>query len=318
MKTIAYLTYKIINEFYVRLLRPKDAHTIATFHGQLGSNLNIVRFDFDCKYTHFGDRMFLIPLIISLISDGYEVRLSSEDNITNQILTTIYNIKPLKYDITDDSDLNVILKQSALSLHSRIKNTIIVDFNYTKINQKITDELIFSFYHLIQKNFFKFHKPLELKKNYSNYLKFIIKNKKYFIFNNYLSSGAFRKTKIKESMLVEKCKSLKNQGYKIIHIGSHEDKACDLKFYEFVDIDLRGLLGIEDLVAIIQSDQIVGAITYDNFIMHLMGFYNKYAYVVFRGRFLKHNRIHHLRHINNTFFFDPTKISYLKNSICIN
>jgi len=75
---------------------------------------------------------------------------------------------------------------------------------------------------------------------------------------------------------------------------------------------LRGTLSIVELVDLISSKRIVGAVTYDNFIMHLVGIFDKKAFVLFRGRFLRKNVDLHLNFVNSVFFRSNNKISYLE------
>ena len=137
-------------------------------------------------------------------------------------------------------------------------------------------------------------------------------NHHYFLFSNYIDSGWFRKVFLDSSCLDEQAIKLRNQGFKLIHIGSSMDLLGDKRSYDFIDIDLRGVLEVSELACLANAETVVGAVTYDNFIMHLIGIFNKRAFVLFRGRFLKRNSELHYNFINPVFFKQGNMIEYLK------
>ena len=80
------------------------------------------------------------------------------------------------------------------------------------------------------------------------------------------------------------------------------DLLGDKRSYDFIDIDLRRYLKFR--VGVFSECRNGGwAVTYDNFIMHLIGIFNKRAFVLFRvGGFLKRNSELHYNFINPVFF----------------
>jgi len=133
----------------------------------------------------------------------------------------------------------------------------------------------------------------------------------FVVFNNYVNSGFFRLFFIKNIVLEERCEYLKKQGFKVIHVGSPADKSSDSRRYDFVDIDLRGQLPMNDLLDLLSSHNVHEIVTYDNFIMHMAHIFNKSTSVLFRGRFLSKNRLLHINYINNTFLCRKNRINYL-------
>jgi hypothetical protein len=133
----------------------------------------------------------------------------------------------------------------------------------------------------------------------------------YFIYSNYIDSGKFRKYCINNKSLEIQAVNLKKEGYKLIHVGSKNDLFNDQSVYNFIDIDLRGELSISQLIQLIGNKKIKGVVSYDNFIMHLSGIFDKKSFVLFRGRFFKKNIISHIKFINIVFFTRKNRITYL-------
>jgi ADP-heptose:LPS heptosyltransferase len=244
-----------------------------------------------------------------LLENGYEIVVSEKDDITCTLFDLIYSTR-LK---TATSALNFenifIPKPSFFANRKKYKKCFVIDFADTRSNHKITEQSILSVKNTINSvssvGLFKFNIG-EIKG-----IDQLDTSKKYYLFNNYINSGSFRKFFIDESKLIKKAIELKSSGYSIIYVGSKSDKEQDQKNYPFVDIDLRGIVSIEQLVALCYLPNIYGAITYDNFLMHLMGIFGKKAMVLFRGRFLKKNANHHFLYVNNTFFLNEKNIVYL-------
>tara|TARA_B110000879_G_scaffold212100_1_gene306952 strand:+ start:2108 stop:2647 length:540 start_codon:yes stop_codon:yes gene_type:complete len=178
-----------------------------------------------------------------------------------------------------------------------------------KVNERnIEDELNIGMSPLI-KSVMPFRAAINLTKICDEFLNI---DNKYYIFSNYIDSGWFRKYFVNVNALEKKAVYLKNQGYKILHVGSEKDLNKDNKKYKFIDQDLRGKLSISELIQLVAKKNIIGAVTYDNFIMHLCGIYDKKTFVLFRGRFSKKNATKHIKYINPLFFNDDNDIKYLK------
>lgn len=128
---------------------------------------------------------------------------------------------------------------------------------------------------------------------------------KYFIFSNYVDSAFYRITNEKNQKLIDESLKIKNQGFKIIHIGTQKDKDNDNNEYNFIDIDLRGKTSINDLFFLSSLNNVFGGICYDSFIMHLLIIFRKEVKVLFRGRFLEKNK---------NFIIDKTIPPFIYNS----
>lgn len=305
-----YLTYKLLNEAAYRLAGKSATAPMLAVIGAFPNNLSRIQFDFSHSTTHLGDRLFFLPLMLQLLADGYQVSLDSDDLTTNKILTSLYDLASLPAASKSAVDLVVIAKPAFLAKGRSCPNLLIVDFMDTRIDTDIAGTLTSSFYQLLRCT------PSNLSKRVprlvaSDALNILADGQKYFLFSNYINSGLFRKWFVNEEKLLQQCKDLQAEGFQIIHVGSAEDKAADSRSYPFVGLDLRGGLTLPQLIALVASPQVEGAVTYDNFLMHLMGLYEKRAFVLFRGRFSKKNQEHHFRSVNGAFFKKDGQLTYL-------
>lgn len=308
---ISYIWYKLKTRRAVKAETKKIAPLLRSRESDFANFCKNIFFDFSDRTTHLGDRLFFIPLVSELIASGFSVTISSKDCVTSALAESICGLALRKCETPSEHDVVIYPAPSFFNFRKNYPEAVLVDFTDTNVASKISDQLISSVSELfrldLQKNFFR---PFEKPKIAKEFLPGD-NSIEYYLFSNYIDSGRFRKFFIDENKLLAKADKIAKQGYKIIHVGSKQDKAKDKKLYPFVDVDLRGQTSIPDIIQMVQSENIVGAITYDNFLMHLVGMYGKTAYVLFRGRFTRKNREHHILHVNNTFFDQKDKLIYL-------
>jgi hypothetical protein len=274
-----------------------------------GLTPKLILFDFTHYTTHLGDRLFFLPLFQQLLSDGFDLRLAHNDDISIQLFSTLNEQINLKSCDPTEADLIVVPKPSYLA-RFRFQNLVIVDFTCRKVTNKISIELIYKFYEFL--GFKKIDYPTHLSLDYKIIESSLLSSdNKYIIFSNYIHSGRFRKLFVDESKLYDKCLTLRKLGYKIVHVGTKKDRDSDIRLYGFVDIDARGKLSIIQFLSLVADKQVVGVVTYDNFLLHLAGIFKKQAYILFRGRFVKANEKHHIDFVNNNFYSDNKMIEYL-------
>ncbi len=307
---IDYIVYKILNIAATKFNTFRSSSLVRLTDYDVCNSREFF-FDFSDRTTHLGDRLFFFPLIDLLVKAGYPVRIANGDKLTGVLLQKIISFSPAQSNKPSETECVIFPAPSFLNFKKIYKKFAVVDFTDTNCSRKISEEIVCSF-----KNKFNLclnDVTFDVKSNKAadSIQKIIPSEYNYYIFSNYVDSGRFRKLFINEKKLVQKALQLKREGYKIIHVGSVNDIASDQRCYPFVDIDMRGKTNISDIVDIVNSPNVIGALTYDNFIMHLVGMYGKVAYVLFRGRFLKKNRAHHLLYVNNTFFRSEEKLLYL-------
>lgn len=304
----AYVFKKLANNFFARYTAVRVQPLLRIFNN-IQSSPEGFFFDFSDETTHLGDRLFFIPLIDQLLKSGYSVRLSESDDVTNTLIVNILQSPPLEKVMPLSTDIVVYPMPSYLNFRGRYKNSLIVDFTDATTERKIAEQLIISFKLLFRLRIAPCGFISEnITASSSDYL---IPESRYIVFSNYIHSGGFRKFFVDNDRLNAAAVAMRANGYKILHVGSPADALNDSTYYSFVDIDLRGKLSIEQLIKLISSKNVVGAVTYDNFIMHLFGLNGKPATVLFRGRLLKKNSDHHFKYINNTFFQDQGLLTYL-------
>ena len=305
---IGYLTYKVFNNALLLAVSRKLAPLISTVgHPKLDSGRLFV--DLSDSTTHLGDRLFFLPLLLALAESRRGVCLSHQDRWTNPLIVNLLGGAPLPVGKADANDLVVFPKPSYVNFRGVYQDAVLVDFTDRSAAQKISQQLVDSMSRTCKLNLCTTSALLALLDLDPDQL--LASDGKYILFSNYINSGRFRKYFVDESRLLNECRRLKQNGVKIVHVGSAEDLAADDAEYPFVDIDLRGKIDVARLVKLARCPQVLGAVTYDNFLMHLMGLYHKQATVLFRGRFSRANYNHHMRYINNTFFADPALLVYL-------
>lgn len=305
---IGYIAYKVVNNALLMALSRKLAPLLSTVgHPEFDSSRIFV--DLSDSTTHLGDRLFFLPLLMALAKSRCGVCLSHQDRWTNPLIVNILGGAPLPVGQADAKDLVVFPKPSYGNFWRYYRHALLVDFTDRAATQKISQQLVDSMGGVCKLDLSTASALASSSEERSDPL--LPSDGQYILFSNYINSGQFRKYFVDESRLLNECRRLKQNGVKIVHVGSAEDLAADDAVYPFVDIDLRGKIDVARLVNLARCPQVVGAVTYDNFLMHLMGLYHKQASVLFRGRFSRANYNHHMRYINNTFFADPALLVYL-------
>lgn len=306
-KQSLYLFYKILNFIFISLFN--NIKNFPTIGGDKKNSLTKrIHFDLSDNTTHLGDRLFLLPLISSLIQNNYIVTVS--DMISSDMCRSLLNINVSVDNSNLCNNLTVYPASSSLRFFIKYRNSIWINFSDKNIKFKLSEQIIKSFSSYFKIDLdpnFKFNANILSNKNNFEWFN---SSDKYVIFNNYINSGFFRKNKYSIDLLNFKASELSSLGYKILHVGSINDKNNDNLFYDFVDIDLRGKISIVDLLLIYNFKNLFYIVTFDNFIMHLSLIFNKICFVRFRGRFFKSNYILHINYINNNFE-SLTKINYL-------
>jgi len=306
-KLSKYLFYRILNYFLIIIFTRKNYPLLRVLYSNKKDNNTLsLHFDFTDSSTHFGDRLFFFPLIINLKKSGFSISISNDDVYSKLLLEKLYDFS-IPISEANKSDFVIYPSPSFFNFIHLYSNAILVDFTDTSSFAKVSNQLLRSF-----GDFFscEFNYDCKVIPNFS-YYPYLDKNQKYFLFSNYINSGLFRKFFIDEKKLINQLLLLKKDGFKIVHVGSREDALGIQTNYPYVDLDFRGMTSIIDMVDLVCSPNVYGAVSYDNFLMHLIGLFDKKAYILFRGRFFKKNITHHMNYINNTFFKPKNNIHYL-------
>lgn len=308
---IDYLVYKLRNEanfFFSKKIAEKP---MVSLIGEAPKTLRHIRFDFDHPTTHLGDRLFFFPLVSQLHAKGFSLSLNPADKITQSIFYGLYGVDPFIDAGDQNVDLVIIPKPSYLNKRGIHRSLLVVDFTDSKITASITESLVRSFGELFGQSLTSPSLSIGSSVIDASPPTILAEDQDYYLFSNYIHSGFFRKWFLDENRLYLKCMDIKNQGYKIIHVGSEQDKLADKKAHPYIDLDLRGKLSLVQLISLVASPQVKGSITYDNFLMHLTGLFNKKSFVLFRGRFSKSGRTHHYKHVNKACYSIDNTPQYL-------
>ena len=253
------------------------------------------------KLVHLGDQLFHQP-IIEALQKHYDVYVCSDDPLKEYFkalgvkTVTLPELKQEKIE----GGIFISKGDMAFDVYKNFpRNNSFIGIHYGKIEgeEKIVVSLAKNIINMMKLLKIKGVDGLLEKMNFQpeipasilntpekqDDLRYFLnnKNKKFIIFNNYVASN-FIDTKKREHLLDEIARNKKEQGYLIVHCGSAQDKAADNNYYDFIDIDLRGKLGIIDLFKLFSLENIKGIIGFDAFVMHIASLFKKDLYVVVR------------------------------------
>ncbi len=282
------------------------------FKGERREIKNILIYLNNNLLAHLGDQLFFEPLLRSLKNKGIKVSISPTETMKKYFEILKYQIieKPILQDydlIITRSDFFYLLKEErnilfikTTNLSQRVCN-MIVDEVFKFLNLDINSEI----------NYIPQNLNLE---NYENYLikKEINDNFKYIIFSNYIDSGYMFNNRKKICNLEKFCKTkAKERKYKIIHIGSNNDKKRDKRKYDFIDVDLRGKTDIIDLFYLISLFQVKEYVGMDGFIMHLFFINFKKTNICIRNKLTQKREEEIIKYVNPPFINSNIEINYI-------
>jgi hypothetical protein len=264
----------------------------------LADKKTAICFDLKHSTTHLGDRLFLIDLIYSIAQSKYQLSFKRDDALSISLFNAL-GISEHKLQQKDILHISVKPMYLYLLLKHQLKNHIFIDnSSYTG---PLAREIAKDFCSRLNIDYYEYAP----KKNYH-------KNEQYVLLSNYIESGWFRKFFSNETVLYEKCLELRNEGFKIAHVGSAKDKECDQRHYSFIDVDWRGETAIEDIVHLFRQNKVAAVITYDNFFLHLGNLFHVPTYVLFRGRFSKKELNFHYDTVNVALQRGSNEMEYLE------
>lgn len=258
------------------------------------------------EFMHFGDHFFFEPLARFLIESGFEVEIMPIEKMKFHFTKLNYTIG--SFDKINEYDL-IITRPEFINKTKDFKNSLIfINIAYNSINKPLCSDLVYKLDFLLNINKANKFKavPLLISEDIDIKEKFGINpEEKYVIYNNYVDSASFRITKRKlerlENFLV---KYSKDNNLKILHLGSQNDKEQDSRIYGFVELDLRGKTSLEELINLCNHKSVDSFVGFDTFIMHIFFILRKKTYIMFRGRFLKKNRIFIKKFVLPPFYYD--------------
>ena len=283
--------FKVDNCWYQKSIIHKDARNICFL------------LDND-TYIHFGDILFLIPLII-YVSNHYNVYVKTSPTNQNFIRHFLKNKANIVFDkgkLNKNETINIVHPYCF--------------FNYSEDNivglglpmQKITC----SYPKYLTSIATKYLKIQFDEKLYKRTLENIVSDEQDKEFNDrilnpsllvspYVSSGKFRDLfgfKRRKILSLSKEIMLKKKYYSTVLVGSGNDKCNNDDYVN--KIDIRGL-DIVDAMTVVRNPLVVEGVGFDNFWMHYFHLIKKPYKIIFRGRFTKLHYHNHINFINTSF-----------------
>lgn len=256
MKLLAFLQNTID---YLHQFKPFTLET-----GHITGINNYIFIDLASDNNHLGDLLFFGPLILRLLNDNRLAGVEDPFDFYKSILRIksseipqfiIYRSKlgvENSYSKLPNFRVN-FYNSSPLPISQYIYN-LVYDDRYHEFTRAFSDCILYSKDH-------QFSKHIE---NFGEYV----------IFSPYINSRKFGFFPSSKSVLTEmfyKVNEYRSLGLKIILVGSLSSCANHLpEFYlDYVDIDLRGMTSITQLISLISDKKCHSIITYDTFTYHL-------------------------------------------------
>ncbi|MEA9602767.1 hypothetical protein VC188_11645 [Polynucleobacter sp. MG-28-Ekke-A2] len=240
-----YVLYKLINNLVFTLFSKQLDFPALFSRRSLSAPYDHIFFDLDHRTTHLGDKLFFLKVVRLLRLHGKSVSVLDRSGIFNMIYELLYSESSPTFRYPKSKKcIRVVPKPAFLSKIFEYQNFLIVDLTDIRINKRLPEQLVYSL-----ANFFDVELSYDLDFHYLFQESSIFdrEHNRVAIFNNYIDSGKFRKFFLRESLLSKQCIRLKEDGYRIVHVGTASDKNSDNKIYSFVDLDLRGCLTVVDL-----------------------------------------------------------------------
>lgn len=299
---------KVFNVFDKFFLKNKRISENIYFTGEIKKNTNdikILLYFPHYEFMHFGDHLFFEPLIRKLVEVGFDTYVMPIKKMEFYFSKLGYKIG--NYEEINQCDIIITKTEFIRKVKKYNKSCIYIDTAYRNIKRPLCFDISEKILKVLLIDDLNIDdKPKMYNPTYDVYKKFSLNPKeRYIIYNNYIDSGSFRinnKMILKLEKFAKKIKE--EQNYKIIHIGTINDKESDLKKYDFVDLDLRGKTTPEDLFGLISLNNIYAYVGFDNFLMHLFFMVGKKNYIMFRGRYFKSNEMFIKKYVNPPFVYN--------------
>jgi hypothetical protein len=305
-----YIFKKIINKITIYFWQKYKIDVGLYLKNKNNKKINKILLYFDdIDYMHIGDHLFFEPLIHKL-DKYYHIEIKPIKQMSdyfkfNKIHTNSGDIE--NFDL-------IITKVEFLQFFKNFKGQILF---IDTTNNKIKNHLCLSITNRVLKflnipNKDKNNKPNSYIKENKKLDLLLDDNHNYILFNNYIKSGKFRITPRQKNKLdIFATKMKNNTRYKIIHIGTKNDKRRDKNEYNFVDIDLRGETNLSDIFYLFSKPNVLCNISFDNFQMMVAFISKKQSYIVARKRLLKSNEKFIKNYVHRFFKNDTNLIEYI-------
>jgi len=312
---LIYNLKKIFNKLEVFQLRKFSIEPNMFLLNVNNKKINTILFYFPSyEMMHFGDHLFFEPLARHLKLQGYKVYIMPINAMELYFQDLGYEI--WSYADFKNTDL-IITRVEFIKILKQIKSqTLFIDTASPKVNSPLCNDMIekvSKFLNLQRVDY----DPIPLYLNVANDgdFPFLKKDDNYIIFNNYIDSGSIRSGSTHQNSIIDFVRNLKDRtGFKVVHTGSNNDKNCDSRVYDFVDIDIRGKTSIKDLFTLCSLNNVIYNVSFDGFQMHLFFIQNKKSFVLFRGRLIKKNEEYIKKYVNPPFLHDNPRslIEYIE------
>jgi hypothetical protein len=246
-------------------------------------NNHVVLGFWDKKLMHFGDHLFHLGLIRSLVSEGIKVTVAGDVPLKPIFKRLNINfIKP--QDLKNVSGALVISKDDIFFKHLRLnrKNAFLgINYRFTKSKKRI-GEIIFN---ETKNSLNSFGVPIEMNENHWSTEGLIPEGARPFdiptnsiLYNDFVASGALSAYQ-RLTFILNLGRTTAEKGFKIVYVGNPREKKQRIAPH-FISKDLRGETLVSELFSLTQNPNVKGIITYDTLWAHVGNIAGKKVHVV--------------------------------------
>jgi hypothetical protein len=298
MNTVRYILKKLVINFLEQVifrwrLRYENFYTF--FNGQLRPDSKVLFYFPDPRLMHLGDQLFFEPVIRLFQENGFQVSVCPTQSMRKYFGNLNYHI--IEPDQVVYEDWGLIISPSRFlefSLLFSKRNRVFIKTEYDKIKHPLITDMLSKCMKMFRLKRSVNSKPVipnfSLVKDTKDLIgKLIESPHKIVFFNNYINSGKFRLKASRTEKLEQYCLDY-SQDFFVVHLGTLKDKIIDKKKYSFVDLDLRGRLSIDDLMAMLSLIKEFTYVGFDNVIMHISFILDADCKIASRGRWSESGR----------------------------
>lgn len=299
-----YVLSRIYRILHIKILQ-KSAHKFPGIYDySFSTDLpKTIGFDFsNPKYNHIGDQLFFEPLLENFRRLGFSVYVAPTKAMCDYFKSAGYEIVSPSDILKCELRIASIWMQGDIERNERYRNFIYLNTAAHGMAKPVTDHLLGSIFQLLglpYEDAVGKARPFRISPNCE-----FLSDLPVIVYNDSIDSGRFRLTKDHYRRLEEQGKLMESKGFKILRLGTEQDKISRPEFLPFPHVDYRGMTNVIDIFNIIGSPNISGTISFDTAIAHISLLYNKPAWICLR----RFSKLHQLHIIKNIFPSYSTKV----------
>ena len=311
---IKYIVVKIVARYISYMMKGKKVAPGIIYHNRIAKFDKIVFLLKNSSYIHLGDQFFWAPAILA-------VNNSSEYNLEVLLpgnMNEFWECNGIENStsVSEESEGTLFITDAPIALSKEFKKRsyIAIDLSDECISDRVSVYLCNEICKLLKIKIDAvplFHLPQKIEMSLKEKIEKLGDN--VWLLSDTVTACPWRFPYFKRKKIWEKAKEIVDSGGKIIYVQEDNTLTSDVEeFSNLISLDLRGITKPDDILAILQMSNILGTISFDNFLMHTALLCDKKAFVAFRGRYYKRQKRHCYEKVNTAFSnIDVANIDYL-------